>query len=280
MKASLRDLIDGIPFLPVPVRLRSSSIGDVDFWWSRLGAEIDISSTGMIYRGGENADLAFMKRYLDEGMSYVDVGAYHGLYAVVAGRIVGRAGSVVLFEPSKSACRRARINLLLNRVEARVENVAVAGKSGKVLFHQVVDGFKTMSALQRPASGDPVRSRRVSAVSLDDYCRDKHLTHIDLLKIDAEGAELSIFSGATMVLETIRPIIICEILDWVTEPWGYEAREIAEKLEKLGYQWFDFDPRGRLIRHTPRDAYPDIRNYLAVPGEKIDSLQACANSPR
>lgn len=272
MKSALRILIDGIPFCPVPVRLKCSTAGTVDFWWSRFAAEIDISRNGMIYRGSENGDLEFMKRYLKTGMTYLDVGAYHGLYAVVAGRQVGQAGKVVLFEPSIAACRRARLNLFLNRVDARVENVAVTDESGVVLYHQIMNGFKTMGALRRPASADPVRTRRVKSISLDDFCRTIACDRIDLLKIDAEGAELGVFSGARYVLEELRPVIICEILDWVTEPWGYQAKEIIEKVSSHEYQWFDIDGEGTLTEHLNRNAYPEIRNYLAVPRERIENL--------
>lgn len=272
MKNTLRSLIDKIPFCPIPVRLKCSSVGMVDFWWSRFADEIDISLNGMIYRGSENGDLEFIKQFLDTGMTYVDVGAYHGLYAVVAGRQIGDAGRVILFEPSISACRRARLNLLLNRVNAQIENAAIADSSGMVLYHQVVSGFKTMGALRRPASRDPVRSLQVRSASLDDYCRTSGCDRIDLLKIDAEGAELSVLSGATYVLEQLRPVIICEILDWVTEPWGYQAKEIISKLSGYGYRWFDIDGDGVLTEHMSRNAYPDIRNYVAAPSERVEKL--------
>lgn len=274
MKSRLRDLIDEIPFCPIPVRLQSSSVGIIDFWWSRFTSEIDISRKGMIYRGSENGDLEFMKRYLKNGMNYVDIGAFHGLYAVVAGRRVGRSGRVVLFEPSVSACRRARLNLLLNRVGAQIENAAVTDTSGVVLYHQVLSGFKTMGALRRPPTEDPVRIKQVRSLSLDDYCRANACSRIDLLKIDAEGAELAVLSGATFVLEILRPIIICEVLDWVTEPWGYPAKEIITKLSGRDYRWFDIDPEGAVTEHVTRITYPDIRNYLAVPAERVDMLES------
>ena len=273
MKQKLRGLIDGIPFCPVPVRLQCSSAGRVDFWWSRFVTDIDISPNGMIYRGSENGDLEFMKRYLKVGMSYIDIGAFHGLYAVVAGRQVGRGGRLVLFEPSAAACRRARLNLLLNRIKARVENVAVSETCGMVQYHQVVTGFETMGGLRRPPTADPVRTRQVRSTRLDDYCREHACNRIDLVKIDAEGAELSVLAGAGEVLATRRPLIICEVLDWVTQSWGYAAREIITKLLSIDYQWFDIDRRGRLSEHALKSAYPDIRNYLAVPAERLSEIR-------
>jgi FkbM family methyltransferase len=274
VKTAIRNLIDGIPFCPVPVRLKCSSTGVVDFWWSRVAADIDISSSGMVYRGTENGDLEFMKRYLREGMCFVDIGAYHGLYTVVAGRRVGQSGRVVMFEPSPAACRRARLNLLLNRISAEIENAAVTDSTGTVVYHQVINGIKTMGGLRRPATGGPVRTRRVRSVSLDDFCRERSIRGIDLLKIDVEGAERDLFVGAAHVLEHLRPLIICEVLDWVTEPWGYRARELVATLSVWDYRWFDIDGQGALSEHVAREAYPDIRNYLAVPEERCESLAA------
>jgi FkbM family methyltransferase len=230
----------------------------------------------MIYRGSENGDLEFMKRFLKTGMVYVDVGAYHGLYAVVAGRQVGRSGRVVLFEPSISACRRARLNLLLNRVDGEIENSAVTDVSGVVLYHQVIRGYKTMGALRRPASDDPVRAHHVKSVSLDDYCHIHSVGRVDLLKIDAEGAELGVLSGASHVLEKLRPVIICEVLDWVTEPWGYLAKDIVTKLSSYEYEWYDIDCEGALTKHVNRKVYSEIRNYLAVPIERTEFLRSTA----
>ena len=273
MKQKLRSLIDGIPFCPVPVRLQCSTAGRVDFWWSRFITDFDISPNGMIYRGSENGDLEFMKRYLKAGMNYMDIGAFHGLYAVVAGRQVGSDGQIVLFEPSAAACRRARLNLLLNGIKARVENVAVSDICGMVQYHQVLSGFKTMGALRRPPTTDPVRIKHVRSIRLDDYCREHACNRIDLLKIDAEGAELSVLAGARDVLETRRPLIICEVLDWVTQSWGYAAREIVTQLLGIDYQWFDIDGRGLISEHAIKSAYPDIRNYLAVPAERSSEIR-------
>ena len=136
-----------------------------------------------------------------------------------------------------------------------------------------------MGGLRRPASKDPVRTRQVKSVSLDDYCHKQSLDRVDLLKIDAEGAELGVLSGASYVLENLRPVIICEVLDWVTEPWGYRAKEIVTKLSSYEYQWFDIDGEGGLTEHVNQNEYPDIRNYLAVPAERVEFLRSTVLEP-
>jgi hypothetical protein len=60
----------------------------------------------------------------------------------------------------------------------------------------------------------------------------------------------------------------------VTLPWGYLAREIVAFLIRRDYQWFDFREDGTLAVHAERDEYSDVRNYLAVPREKIPQIES------
>jgi hypothetical protein len=75
------------------------------------------------------------------------------------------------------------------------------------------------------------------------------------------------------VLEELRPPIICEILDWVTEPWGYAADDIVSHLQDYHYRWFDIQADGTLSPHAARDLYPEVRNYVAVPEEGVSRVR-------
>jgi len=63
------------------------------------------------------------------------------------------------------------------------------------------------------------------------------------------------------------------VLDRVTRQWGYPAREIVERLHAYDYGWFEILPDGSLLPHHPRNEYPEVRNFLAVPYEKQKDLQ-------
>jgi FkbM family methyltransferase len=193
---------------------------------------------------------------LRPGMCFFDIGAYHGLYGLVAAKKMAGVGRVVMFEPSPRARRRIRIHLLLNRARAAVESLALSSRRGAGEFFLVLSGFTT------------VRKIRVETATLDDYCSENGIRQVDLIKIDVEGGEMEVFKGALRVLAESRPLLICEVLDWVTRPWGYEARDLVEYLEERGYEWFDFAADGRIMPHARRQAYPEIKNYLAVPREK------------
>ncbi len=68
------------------------------------------------------------------------------------------------------------------------------------------------------------------------------------IKIDAEGAELKILTGAKGVLERKpRPVFLCELNDTVTQAWGYAAKDIRELLTAKGFYWFDVSLQGNLM---------------------------------
>jgi hypothetical protein len=99
------------------------------------------------------------------------------------------------------------------------------------------------------------------------------------MKIDTEGGEVQAFRGGDRLLSCFRPLIICEVLDLVTRSWGYAASDIMSLLRDYNYEWFDILPDGRLLPHRPRKAYPEGKNYLAVPREKQGQISSAVVSP-
>jgi hypothetical protein len=112
----------------------------------------------------------------------------------------------------------------------------------------------------------------VDTISLDDYLERHQLGHLDMLKIDVEGGELEVISGAKKSIACLRPMVICEVIDKTAQLWNYPARETIARLSEFGYEWFNFLPDGTLRVHLPTGEYPGVRNYLAVPCEKVSSL--------
>jgi FkbM family methyltransferase len=167
-----------------------------------------------------------------------------------------------------------QLHLRYNRIKsAVVEPYAVAAEGGEAALSVVVDGYQNMNSLRSPAVDHPVQQVVVQTVALDEYVHRNQIGKVDLMKVDAEGGEIQIFNGARVLLSSSRPLIICEVLDRVTRPWGYPAREIVERLRAHDYGWFEILPNGSLLPHHLRNEYPDeVRNFLAVPNEKQKGL--------
>jgi hypothetical protein len=65
------------------------------------------------------------------------------------------------------------------------------------------------------------------------------------------------------------PQFICEVLDPTTQAWGYKAREIILMLQSFNFNLFAIRSNGSIVPHKIREHYPEIRNYIAIPKEKM-----------
>ena len=262
-------------YAPHRVQLKLGSSENIKFWWSYFPAAFSADRGMFDYWGDDVGDLRFLWKFLQPGMTFVDVGAFHGIYSVIAAKRLGDGSRVVAFEPSPRDRQRLRLHLRYNGIKSViVEPYAVAAEGGEAALNVVIEGYQTMNSLRPPAIDHPVQQVMVETINLDEYLHRNQIERVDLMKVDAEGGELQIFNGAKTLLSRFRPLVICEVLDKVTRPWGYPAREIVERLRAYEYEWFEILPDGSLLPHHPRNEYPEeVRNFLAVPREKQEDLQ-------
>ena len=277
LRYAVRSGLSRLPIFPFRLVVRLPSGETIPLWWSYVPGNADFARPYDSYWGDDIAELLYLHQALKPGMTFIDIGAHHGIYTLVASRRVGPKGRVVAFEPSARERRRLRIHVALNGAGcANVEPYAVASDRGRRVFYTVQSGFwnyaTTMNGLQRPAIDRQVRSEQVRTISLDDYVARMKLSQVDVVKVDSEGAELEILSGAGSLLAEQRPSVICEVLDGTSQLWNYPARKIISRLCQYGYEWFDFRADGTLAPHQARDEYPEIRNYLAVPRERLHRI--------
>jgi FkbM family methyltransferase len=263
-----------LPYAPHRVRLAVTRHEHVHFWWSYFPASFNPDRSAFEYWGDDIGDLRFLWKYLKRGMTFLDIGAHHGIYSVVAAKKFGSSVRVVAFEPSPRERRRMQLHLRYNGIKSvTLEPYALAAEDGVATLAVTVDGFSTMNSLRPPPIDQATQRVMVDTTSLDAYFRRKQIDGVDLVKIDTEGGELETFRGAARLLSHHRPLIICEVLDLVTRTWGYAAVEIMGLLQKYDYEWFDILPDGSVLPHRFREEYPEVRNYLAVPREKRDRLE-------
>jgi len=252
------------PNMPIPLRL---SFG---VWWLAEKGTVDEE---LFYNGFEQAEMDFVKKLLRRNMTVVDVGAHHGLYTLLASKCVGWDGRVVAIEPSPRECARLEKHLRLNRC-SNVELVAcAAGEDPGEAELYVADGFHdAFNSLRPPAIEAPVQAVKVQVRRLDDILTELDISKVDFLKLDAEGAELSVLCGALQLLNRkSRPAMLVEVQDVRTAPWGYAAREILQFLIRMDYQWFAIAGKGALlpIRCDQQDY---DANLVALPAERTEEF--------
>ena len=70
---------------------------------------------------------------------------------------------------------------------------------------------------------------------MDDYCAEKGIRRIDLLKVDAEGSDLSILLGAPSVLPSTRAVL-AEITFENSFAGGARYHETLRFLDDRGFR--------------------------------------------
>jgi FkbM family methyltransferase len=202
----------------------SAPEGAVEILHCRRGTMLAFRSDQVIGRSlrlyGEwsEHELSCLRPYVPTDTTVIDVGAHIGTHTLAFAKWV-KSGSVIAVEPQASVMCLLQANCLLNAV-TNVELVnAVCGSGTGEAVVQSFDPTNLGATAFRPDVSLLSRIRRrlytrpsrkgasVPIQRVDDLASNRP---ISLIKIDAEGMELAVLSGARAVLKTWHPAIFCE----------------------------------------------------------------------
>ena len=214
------------PRMTIPLRLPFGA------WWLVEQSALDHR---LLHNEAEPMEMRFVKKLLRRDLTVVDVGAHHGVYTLLASKCVGWQGKVVAIEPSPRECKRLERHLKLNRCSnAELIRCAAGEDSGEADLYEVQGCNDWYNSLRPPATSEPITTVRVPVRRLDDILSELNIPTVDFIKLDAEGAELSVLYGALKLLNgSSRPAMLVEVQDMRTKPWGYAAREILQFLVRM-----------------------------------------------
>jgi FkbM family methyltransferase len=249
----------------VPLRLPFGA------WWIARRGRVD---ERLLEGNFEISELDFVGKFLQSGMTVLDVGAHHGFYTLLASKRVGRDGRVIAFEPSRRERilleQHLRINFCSN---VKVEAVALGSAAGKAELFVVEGSEDGCNSLRSPAVDEKTKPIEVQVRALDDWLEEHGSPRVDFMKLDVEGGELEVLKGARRLLsQAHRPVVFAEIQDIRTQPWGYAAREITLELHSHGYRLFEIAADGKLQAMAADLAAYD-GNYVGCPEEMLRVLE-------
>jgi FkbM family methyltransferase len=190
----------------------------------------------------ERDELALVSQYLDAGMTAVDVGANIGAFTATMAAAVGAAGSVHAFEPLPANRRRLERTLALNGLaNVRVNGSVVTDTEGQAQLFDYGQGYESWATLApraiETATGTvrPAAEIAVEAVVLDKYADQHNIERIDLLKVDVEGAEERVLTGATGLFgRGAVDTVLVEVADTTLGAGGARAHRLVHLLERHG----------------------------------------------
>jgi FkbM family methyltransferase len=175
-----------------------------------------------------------------EAKTFLDVGAYTGLFALAAARVNPQLKAFayeIVGENFLLLWRNVMLNDLVARVVPRFAAVGAAAGEMKLPIEMKTGALASSVALDWRAE---------SGVSVPIETLD-HL-HADIagpvaMKIDVEGFEMEVMDGATMLLQRHKPDIVCEVLR--------RAKRVDDMMRvfgALGYRWLHITEHGLVPR--------------------------------
>ena len=175
----------------------------------------------------------FLIQELRRARVFADVGAYLGYFTCLAGVVMG-GGTVHSFEMSAENVALVAKNVQLNKLtNVHLHRTAVSATGGKETFVEGADPFGAGHRLHAGRFWRP-RTHRVRSVSLDDFFTD--LEPPDVIKIDVQGAELSVLRGMERLLA--EPLV-CFIEVHPGSLRAHYSSSSAEVLEFLAQRGFE-----------------------------------------
>jgi FkbM family methyltransferase len=234
------------------------------------GMQLEVDPLDMIgkhiIRSGlyEPDTVEFIGRHLKQGMVFFDVGANIGQYTLIASQLVGPSGVVHAFEPHPELCdvliRNVRQNNCTNVI---VNNTAVGEADGIAkLFMSTSSNYGATSLAPSERSQNDGIS--VPVVSIDSYMKARRINHVDVAKLDIEGAELLALKGAASVLDRRRNLVlVVELCDQLAQRFGHSATDLVAHLKARRFRIFR-PCEGSLAQYESNEADPPSFNVVAI----------------
>ena len=173
----------------------------------------------------DELEFSEIHNFVNEGDWAIDVGANIGHYTIKLSELLGAKGRVIAFEPIPVTFAHLAENTLHSKYKnITLINAAVSEKT-EMVGMSIPDFDTGLKNYYEASISNKISDTDTSVLTLSiDSLQIDH--KISLLKIDAEGHEPAVFSGAMKLIEKNLPVIIVET---VTD-------QIRKNLQKLGYK--------------------------------------------
>lgn len=200
------------------------------------------------YRYPEWEEMKFIENFVRNRDIVIDVGANIGDQSLLsASRAVH--GHVHAFEPSPLVIPRLQENITLNNLHNRISinRQAASDHDGSLLLARMktpeIDHILSPHEAKRG-------TLKIPCIKLDTYCTQNKIKHINLLKIDVEGAELLVLRGFAQYLEAHRCDCLVVEINTHAINYGYTREATIIFLKQLGYKIYVLNIDGKLRRYS------------------------------
>jgi FkbM family methyltransferase len=209
---------------------------------------------------------SLLRRFLRPGDTFIDVGANHGTFSVVASSLVGSAGLVVSIEPQPRLADVVQRSLAQGQARFEVHAIACGDRSQEVELYIPSATSGSAGVFGQFSAISHHRTIRVAMRRLDDVIDFRRLPGRVLLKADVEGSEQSFLLGATELIRATTPAMLIEMNEAAMRSAGSSRTTLVKMLLDLGYDRF-VTPEEATVERPLAEASTD-RDVIALPAAR------------
>lgn len=148
---------------------------------------------------GEKAVVKLLKNELPQNPVLFDVGANNGQYLGILLDILKDKKPIIhSFEPDAKAFEKL-FEKFGQHENVFINNFALGEKETTSVLYVSKDGGVDSSLIK--SANHELLEYQIEVKTLDSYCATHTISHIDFLKIDTEGFEMSVLKGAENMIE-------------------------------------------------------------------------------
>jgi FkbM family methyltransferase len=196
----------------------------------------------------EPEHVRIIEKYINPSKDAIDVGANVGLFTILLSKIVSEKNKVLSIEPTPLALKYLHRNIKRNKSEKSViiyEGISTNTKGDYKL--NVIPGMEEYSSLGElvhpEITGKDYKQIDVNGDTIDNLVNLYNLVP-GFIKVDTEGAEYLVLSGALNTIQKYKPIILSELQDRLLSSFGDNSEKIICLLRDNGYKIINaYNPR-------------------------------------
>lgn len=191
-------------------------------------------------------ELGLLRKLLSEGDVFLDLGAFIGIFTLVASRAVGRGGTIVAVEADPINFARLRNHLELNAVHnVTALNVGLSDRDEVLRMGLTQPDRRGTNSFLYQDIGQGVA---MQCRPLAEIVHDLQLTEIKGIKIDIEGFEYRVLKQffRDVSIDLYPEFILTEHIEFLDDLAG---GNVVELLRSCGYRthWADLSRRNHLL---------------------------------
>lgn len=205
----------------------------------------------------EPAETSLLLEVLRGGMTFVDIGANIGWYTLHASLRVGANGKVVAFEPESRNYALLEASVKFNGFKnVLLSCMGVSNQRGKCKLYSHTTNFGNNTIL-KPSDVYPFEicneypTSEIETVQLDKALLTMGIGHVDVIKIDIEGAEALAVDGAQQIFHDAKHVF----MEWNKSAWVNKAELFKSVFN--GFEVFEIVDSPFLVKRT---TFEDLLN--------------------